>query len=156
MDSIAHSPVAYRKNELFLKLFFSRNQDVQETLNHLEAYCEKLAERLNTYRGIQEMIQTQLMEQPNAPFWLITLDYGLRTTQAAMDWAACHLKTSSNCRLLSWFNIGIPKKSCTLIQKDKNICLPGKPSIKKQETATLSASIMKPTLSLLANRNRFM
>lgn len=74
------------KNELLLKLFFSRNQDVQDTLNHLEAFHEKLAERLHTYRGIQEMIQTQLMEQPDAPFWLITLDYGLRTTQAAMDW----------------------------------------------------------------------
>lgn len=74
------------KNELLLKLFFSRNQDVQDTIDHLEAYREKLIDRRNTYLGIQEMIHTQLNQQPDAPFWLITLDYGLRTTQAAIDW----------------------------------------------------------------------
>lgn len=74
------------KNELLLKLFFSRNQDIQDTLDHLEAYREKLLDRHHTYLGIQEMIKTQLPEQPDAPFWLITLDYGLRTTLAAIDW----------------------------------------------------------------------
>ncbi len=74
------------KNELLLKLFFSRNQDVQDTLDHLEAYREKLTDRYTTYLGIQEMINTQLKEQADAPFWLITLDYGIRTTLAAIDW----------------------------------------------------------------------
>ncbi|WP_223635001.1 PadR family transcriptional regulator [Planococcus sp. 4-30] len=74
------------KNELLLKLFFSRNLDVQDTLDHLDAYRDKLTDRYNIYLGIQEMISTQLTGQPDAPFWLITLDYGLRTTQAAIDW----------------------------------------------------------------------
>ena len=74
------------KNELLLKLFFSRNQDVQDTLNHLEAYREKLTNRHNTYLGIQEMINTQLIEQADAPLWLGTLDYGIRTTLAAIEW----------------------------------------------------------------------
>lgn len=78
--------VPVEKNELLLKLFFSRHQDVQHTLLHLEVYREKLVNRHHTYQGIQEMIKTQLSGQADAPFWLITLDYGLRTTQAAIDW----------------------------------------------------------------------
>lgn len=83
------------KNELLLKLFFSRNQDVQDTLDHLAAYREKLTDRLNTYKGIQEMINTQLMDQADAPFWLLTLDYGIRTTLAAIDWCEETKKTLS-------------------------------------------------------------
>lgn len=84
-----HQPIeqlTVEKNELLLKLFFSRNQEAQKTIDHLTAYRAKLVERLNTYLGIQGMIQTQLADQADAPFWLITLDYGLRTTQAAIDW----------------------------------------------------------------------
>jgi PadR family transcriptional regulator, regulatory protein AphA len=74
------------KNELLLKLFFSRHQDLDTTQRHLETYLEKLAERYNTYEAIQKVISTQLVDEEDSPFWLITLDYGLRTTQAAMDW----------------------------------------------------------------------
>lgn len=81
------------KNELLLKLFFSRNLDVQDILDQLAAYREKLADRHSTYLGIQEMINAQLMDQADAPFWLITLDYGLRTTLAAMDWCEETQKT---------------------------------------------------------------
>ena len=83
------------KNELLLKLFFSRNQDVQDTLDHLEAYRKKLTDRYYTYLGIQEMINTQLREQADAPFWLITLDYGIRTTLATIDWCDETKKTLS-------------------------------------------------------------
>lgn len=83
------------KNEWLLKLFFSGNQDVQDTLSHLADYREKLTDRLNTYRGIQEMINTQLWDQADAPFWLLTLDYGIRTTLAAIEWCDEANKTLS-------------------------------------------------------------
>ncbi|WP_408009940.1 PadR family transcriptional regulator [Pseudalkalibacillus sp. A8] len=74
------------KNELLLKLFFSRNQDINTSIQHLDTYQEKLITRYNTYEGIKEMINTQLMEEEDAPFWIITLDYGLCMTQAEIDW----------------------------------------------------------------------
>lgn len=83
------------KNELLLKLFFSGNQDVQDTLSHLADFREKLTGRLNTYRAIQEMINTQLRDQADAPFWLLTLDYGIRTTLAAIEWCDEANKTLS-------------------------------------------------------------
>ncbi|WP_106532362.1 PadR family transcriptional regulator [Planomicrobium soli] len=74
------------KNELLLKLFFSRHQDLESTHHHLENYQEKLVSRYETYEAIKEMITTRLSAEEDAPFWLITLNYGLRTTQAAIDW----------------------------------------------------------------------
>ncbi|WP_370512397.1 hypothetical protein [Planomicrobium sp. CPCC 101110] len=52
----------------------------------MESYHEKLCERHDTYEAIKEMISTRLADEQDAPFWLITLDYGLRTTRAAIDW----------------------------------------------------------------------
>ncbi|WKA56702.1 PadR family transcriptional regulator [Planococcus shixiaomingii] len=80
------SELTVEKNELLLKLFFSRHQDPQSVQYHLENYQKKLEERYNTYAGIKEMISTQLKDEEDAPFWIITLNYGLKTTQAAIDW----------------------------------------------------------------------
>ncbi|TWT14623.1 PadR family transcriptional regulator [Planomicrobium sp. CPCC 101079] len=81
---IADLPV--EKNELLLKLFFSRHQDPESTRRHLDNYQEKLYVRYDTYKAIKEMIAIRLADEKDAPFWLITLDYGMRTTQAAIDW----------------------------------------------------------------------
>ncbi|GGD25440.1 PadR family transcriptional regulator [Pontibacillus salipaludis] len=74
------------KNELLLKLFFSRQQDKHITIKQIEIYHENLLERYNTYEGIKEMILTESCDHKDAPFWIITLDYGLSTTHAAIEW----------------------------------------------------------------------
>ncbi|RNF40411.1 PadR family transcriptional regulator [Planococcus salinus] len=81
---IAELPV--EKNELLLKLFFSRHQNPETARRHLDDYLARLLTRHNTYEAIKNMISTQLFDEQDAPFWIITLDYGLRTTQAAIDW----------------------------------------------------------------------
>ncbi|MCA0172720.1 PadR family transcriptional regulator [Bacillus sp. RAR_GA_16] len=79
--------IGVEKNELLLKLFFSHHQSNKTTLNQLEQYQNKLQERLNTYYAIEEMIRRTYGDQEEAKFWLLTLDYGIRTTQAASEWA---------------------------------------------------------------------
>lgn len=74
------------KNELLLKLFFGRHQQADVTITRLDEYSAKLQERFNTYESIEHMIIETLMEQADAQFWLMTLDYGKRTTQAAIEW----------------------------------------------------------------------
>ncbi|WLD92834.1 PadR family transcriptional regulator [Alkalihalobacillus sp. AL-G] len=74
------------KNELLLKLFFSRHQNKDITINHIDQYLEKLQERYNTYDSIEQMIIENLLDKADAQFWLMTLDYGKRTTQAAIEW----------------------------------------------------------------------
>ncbi|ASN03845.1 PadR family transcriptional regulator [Virgibacillus necropolis] len=74
------------KNEMLLKLFFSRHQSNAETISRVKQYRNKLLERYNTYEAIESMITSTSREKPDAGYWLITLDYGKRTTQAAMEW----------------------------------------------------------------------
>ena len=79
--------IGVEKNELLLKLFFSHHQSNEKTLKQLDHYQSKLQERLNTYQAIEEMIRGTYGDQEDAKFWLLTLDYGLRTTLAASEWA---------------------------------------------------------------------
>nr|WP_255640005.1 PadR family transcriptional regulator [Pseudalkalibacillus hwajinpoensis] len=78
--------IGVEKNELLLKLFFSHHQSTEITLKQLDHYHSKLQERLNTYHAIKEMIYGTYGDQEEAKFWLLTLDYGIRTTEAANDW----------------------------------------------------------------------
>ncbi|WP_077624483.1 PadR family transcriptional regulator [Sediminibacillus massiliensis] len=74
------------KNETLLKLFFSRHQGKVRTLELLDNHKEKLEQRYNTYKGIKEMIESRLSDGEDAVYWIMTLDYGLLTTNAAIDW----------------------------------------------------------------------
>ncbi|WP_181350854.1 PadR family transcriptional regulator [Thalassobacillus sp. CUG 92003] len=74
------------KNEFLLKLFFSRHQPHETTLMHLEQYLAKLHERYETYQAIERMINETLFDKQDADYWLITLNYGKKTTQAAIEW----------------------------------------------------------------------
>jgi PadR family transcriptional regulator, regulatory protein AphA len=80
------------KNELLLKLFFSSHQSKTTALNHLTQYLEKIRERYNTFESIEQMINENLSDQADAQFWLITLDYGKRTTKAVIEWCECTIK----------------------------------------------------------------
>ncbi|WP_078553101.1 PadR family transcriptional regulator [Bacillus alkalicellulosilyticus] len=74
------------KNELLLKLFFSRHQLPDKAIQHIKEYQRKYEEQYETYVGIEEMINATLSHAPDANFWLITLDYGKRTTTSIIEW----------------------------------------------------------------------
>lgn len=81
------------KNELLLKLFFSRHQRNETAIHHLRQYAEKLHTQYSTYTSIEAMITQNLSDEADAQYWLITLDYGKRTTKAAMDWCEATINT---------------------------------------------------------------
>ncbi|WP_404450657.1 PadR family transcriptional regulator [Virgibacillus necropolis] len=74
------------KNEVLLKLFFSRHQSNDETISHLEHFKQKLHERYSTYEAIENRITSHSYDSPDAQYWLFTLDYGKRTTISAIEW----------------------------------------------------------------------
>ncbi|CAG9622458.1 PadR family transcriptional regulator [Sutcliffiella rhizosphaerae] len=74
------------KNELLLKLFFSRHQENTLTIEHIQLYKQKLQERYQTYETIKNDLSKHHMSNADATFWIITLDFGLITTKAAIDW----------------------------------------------------------------------
>lgn len=71
------------KNEVLLKIFFSRHQPKNTTIFHLETYQEALRQRLDTYKAIEQSLDSS---HEDAPYWLYTLDYGKRITFTAIEW----------------------------------------------------------------------
>ncbi|GGA93145.1 PadR family transcriptional regulator [Ornithinibacillus halotolerans] len=74
------------KNEVLLKLFFSRHQDNTKTIHYLRSYHEILEKRLNTYLAIEQVIRTHSLHKADAQYWLFTLDYGKRIVKAEIEW----------------------------------------------------------------------
>ncbi|SHM77516.1 PadR family transcriptional regulator [Gracilibacillus kekensis] len=84
--------IPVERNEVLLKLFFGKHQSTEQNRMQLEDYKRKLEERLQTYHAIAHSIQTHHENDPNAQYWLFTLDYGKRTTVAAIDWCEATIK----------------------------------------------------------------
>lgn len=79
--------IPVERNEVLLKLFFGNHQSRQQTISMLQEYKTKLEERYATYEAIEQSITIQATdEEKDAQYWLLTLDYGKRTTIAAIEW----------------------------------------------------------------------
>lgn len=81
---IEHIPV--ERNEVLLKLFFGQHQSKDHTIQLLVDYRKKLIERYHVYQDIETSIKDNQVDDKNAIYWLFTLDYGKRVTQAAIEW----------------------------------------------------------------------
>jgi PadR family transcriptional regulator, regulatory protein AphA len=81
-----------QRNELLLKLFFSRHQHTEQTLSLLCNYKRELQKKIENYEAIEEMIITWNAQNPDVSYWLYTLDYGKRTTKAAIKWCDVTMK----------------------------------------------------------------
>ncbi|MEC5425114.1 PadR family transcriptional regulator [Virgibacillus sp. C22-A2] len=90
------SEIPVEKNELLLKLFFSSHQSNASTIQHLEHYRDKLSESYNTYKEIEKMITSYPSNENDAQFWIFTLDYGIRTTLAAIEWCDATIQEIQN------------------------------------------------------------
>jgi len=74
------------RNELLLKLFFGRRVPVATNSEHMQRYRGLIADSLQHFEGIEATIQTPYAENPELPYWLITLNYGKHISQALLHW----------------------------------------------------------------------
>lgn len=74
------------KNEILLKIFFSRHQSKEQSIAILKDYQEKLMNRFNIYCTIEKQILDYNVNEPDVTYWLFTLDYGKKVTAAAVEW----------------------------------------------------------------------
>lgn len=81
------------RSELMLKLFFGANVAPVITREHIEA------QRYQTKTSLQQLQQTrqQLMQQeknsPHLPYWLMSIDHGLRAGEARLEWCEASIRT---------------------------------------------------------------
>jgi DNA-binding PadR family transcriptional regulator len=74
------------RNELLLKLFFGEEIPVDVSLGHVAEFRVRHEELLERYEAIEHDIKSNYAENPDAPFWLITVRYGRRTSEALLRW----------------------------------------------------------------------
>ena len=74
------------RNELLLKLFFGEEIPVPASLAHIADFGLRQRELLERYTAIEHEIRTKHKDNPNAPFWLITVGYGQSESEALLRW----------------------------------------------------------------------
>ncbi len=72
------------RSELLLKLFFGRHATAGTNLEHLRRYQELLGAQIAQYEAIEVEVEGQ--DDPDQPYWLITLRHGLHVARASRAW----------------------------------------------------------------------
>jgi DNA-binding PadR family transcriptional regulator len=72
--------------EVLLKLFFGRHVPTAVSRAHLEATRAEHAATLTRYEAQAADLRARKAGHPDLPYWLLTLDYGLRNCRAMLEW----------------------------------------------------------------------
>jgi PadR family transcriptional regulator AphA len=80
------------RNELLLKLFFAGNAALGTAREHVVEHRNRSEAALADYAATRVRIEKECGDDPQKPFWLMTLDYGESMARAAVGW--CDAKIS--------------------------------------------------------------
>jgi DNA-binding PadR family transcriptional regulator len=80
------------RNELLLKLFFGANIDVRDNVHHVVHRQKEVESELETYNNLRENIMKEHKASPHLKYWLITLDWGIKSSKAELTWCKQTLK----------------------------------------------------------------
>jgi PadR family transcriptional regulator AphA len=72
------------RSELLLKLFFGRHAAADRNLEHVRRYRELLGALIAQYEAIEFELMSE--DDPDQPYWLITLRHGLHVARASRAW----------------------------------------------------------------------
>lgn len=80
------------RNELLLKLFFGRNGKAQDMIYHLMHQKKANEAGLSFLNSLQNKLSLKNADSPDLKYWLITIDYGIKITEAELSWCEAALK----------------------------------------------------------------
>src|SRR6266480_3732111 len=75
-----------QRNELLLKLLFGQEGSIAVNIQHVEEYRKRQNKRYEECKAIQRNLRTQDPGNLAVPYWLMTVNYGVRIAQARLDW----------------------------------------------------------------------
>ncbi|MGH9580611.1 MAG: PadR family transcriptional regulator [Terriglobales bacterium] len=81
------------RSELLLKLFFGERAPVAVSRRHVEEFRALNLRFLQTYAQVERELRRSHASHPGLPWWLITLSFGRRRSQAFVHWADETLET---------------------------------------------------------------
>ncbi|MCU1253574.1 MAG: PadR family transcriptional regulator [Edaphobacter sp.] len=74
------------RNELLLKLFFGAQVSPNVSREHVQGYLELHQRELKTYEAIAKRLRKEEADDPQLPFWLMTLNMGRHRSRAMVKW----------------------------------------------------------------------
>ena len=77
---------AVPRNELLLKLFFGAQVSPSVSREHVQAYLESHQKELQIYGAIAKRLRKEEANDPQLPFWLMTLSMGRHRSAAMVKW----------------------------------------------------------------------
>ena len=72
--------------EILLRLFFGRQVPVSENIRQVEIYRLHRQEELIELGEIERHLREDHADDPDQPYYLLTVDYGKKVVQACLDW----------------------------------------------------------------------
>ena len=75
------------RHEILLKLFFGHQVSLTDNIRQVEQFQELQSQELKELKAIEERIKTDFKDDPNFPYWLMTISYGQHVNQANLQWS---------------------------------------------------------------------
>ena len=78
-----------QRSELLLKLSFGSNISKEKVIQMLEEVRQRYKSKLEQYRALEEpyLRDEKAQKQPEYPYWLASLRYGITSAEAAFKWS---------------------------------------------------------------------
>lgn len=80
------------RSELLLKLFFGAHAAPGVNREHVAATQRAHEQALKTYAAVEKKLRKEECEDPQLPYWLMTLSFGKHHSKAALAWCRETLK----------------------------------------------------------------
>jgi PadR family transcriptional regulator AphA len=74
------------RNETLLKLFFGAHVSPSVSRAHVAAYLESHQKELDLYASMAKTLRKEAADDPQLPFWLMTLNFGRHENAAMVKW----------------------------------------------------------------------
>jgi PadR family transcriptional regulator, regulatory protein AphA len=75
------------RNEFLLKLFFGSHLASEEIISRLQEFRARHAQSIATYNATEAQLRREHANNPNLPYWMMTLNFGRHRSKAIVDWA---------------------------------------------------------------------
>lgn len=72
--------------ETLLKLFFGKEEGVQQAVAHIDAFQKKIEKEMPYLLGAAETLNNCLEEDDTHKYYLLTVEFGLKTYRAYLEW----------------------------------------------------------------------
>ena len=81
------------RSEFMLQLFFGANVAPKISLEHVQAYRYRTKMLLAQLTKTEEQLADKNQDSAHLPYWCITIQYGIQTAEAKLNWCDDTIKT---------------------------------------------------------------